>query len=99
MQLTANPYLSSLMAAGGGSKSLESLLGGGSKSLESILSGQLSVSLPPVAPNKQSLSPNSTSRMFCGLMSSAPVRRYKQYSEDSLQAALKEIMDGQSINR
>jgi len=27
------------------------------------------------------------------------VRRYKQYSEDSLQAALKEIMNGQSINR
>merc|ERR1719225_1046839 len=34
-----------------------------------------------------------------GLISSAPVRRYKQYSEDSLQAALKEIMNGQSINR
>merc|ERR1719419_1201156 len=33
------------------------------------------------------------------LMSSAPVRRYKQYTEDSLQAALKEIMNGQSINR
>lgn len=34
-----------------------------------------------------------------GLLTSAPVRRYKQYSEDSLQAALKEIMEGQSINR
>jgi hypothetical protein len=33
------------------------------------------------------------------IMSSAPVRRYKQYTEDSLQAALKEIMAGQSINR
>ena len=33
------------------------------------------------------------------LVSSAPVRRYKQYSEDSLQAALREIMAGQSINR
>ena len=31
--------------------------------------------------------------------SSAPVRRYKQYTEDTLQMALKEIMDGQSINR
>lgn len=34
-----------------------------------------------------------------GLLNSAPVRRYKQYSEDTLQAALKEIMEGQSINR
>jgi len=33
------------------------------------------------------------------LINSTPVRRYKQYSEDSLQAALKEIMEGQSINR
>ena len=34
-----------------------------------------------------------------GILNSAPVRRYKQYSEDTLQAALKEIMEGQSINR
>eukprot|EP00088_Acartia_fossae_P070010 TRINITY_DN9264_c0_g1_i1.p1 TRINITY_DN9264_c0_g1~~TRINITY_DN9264_c0_g1_i1.p1 ORF type:complete len:428 (-),score=68.11 TRINITY_DN9264_c0_g1_i1:470-1753(-) len=34
-----------------------------------------------------------------GLLSTAPVRRYKQYTEDSLQAALKEVMEGQSINR
>jgi len=34
-----------------------------------------------------------------GLLNNAPVRRYKQYTEDSLQAALKEIMEGQSINR
>ena len=33
------------------------------------------------------------------LLSNAPVRRYKQYTEDTLQAALKEIMNGQSINR
>jgi hypothetical protein len=33
------------------------------------------------------------------LLSSAPVRRYKQYTEDTLQSALKEIMEGQSINR
>merc|ERR1711936_1027884 len=48
-----------------------------------------------MSPFKNNLSPNSKS----GLLSSAPVRRYKQYSEDSLQAALKEIMNGQSINR
>merc|ERR1719219_1484719 len=33
------------------------------------------------------------------LLSNAPVRRYKQYTEDTLQQALKEIMNGQSINR
>merc|ERR1719461_2669178 len=43
----------------------------------------------------KSSSPNSKSSKI----NSAPVRRYKQYSEDSLQAALKEIMNGQSINR
>merc|ERR1719341_808644 len=44
--------------------------------------------------------PPSTSPMKSSLLvSSAPVRRYKQYSEDSLQAALREIMAGQSINR
>ena len=32
-------------------------------------------------------------------MSSTPVRRYKQYTEESLQQALREIMEGQSINR
>ena len=32
-------------------------------------------------------------------LNAAPVRRYKQYTEDSLQAALKDIMEGQSINR
>ena len=33
------------------------------------------------------------------LISSTPVRRYKQYTEQSLQSALREIMEGQSINR
>ena len=33
------------------------------------------------------------------LLSSAPVRRYKQYTEEHLQQALREIMEGQSINR
>jgi len=33
------------------------------------------------------------------LLSNTPVRRYKQYTEDTLQLALKEIMNGQSINR
>merc|ERR1719193_2493114 len=45
---------------------------------------------------------NATSQQyhkFTGLLNTAPVRRYKQYTEDSLQAALKEIMEGQSINR
>jgi len=46
----------------------------------------------------KSSSPTSPMKS-CMLMSSAPVRRYKQYTEDSLQAALKEIMNGQSINR
>merc|ERR1712240_757010 len=48
-----------------------------------------------MSPFKNNISPNSKS----GLLNSAPVRRYKQYTEDSLQAALKEIMNGQSINR
>eukprot|EP00091_Calanus_sinicus_P020353 TRINITY_DN5502_c0_g1_i1.p2 TRINITY_DN5502_c0_g1~~TRINITY_DN5502_c0_g1_i1.p2 ORF type:complete len:211 (-),score=46.26 TRINITY_DN5502_c0_g1_i1:676-1308(-) len=48
-----------------------------------------------MSPFKNNLSPNSKA----GLLNSAPVRRYEQYSEDSLQAALKEIMNGQSINR
>ena len=59
-----------------------------------LLSPNFNSSFPPVSPNPKS-SPNAKS----GLISSAPVRRYKQYSEDSLQAALKEIMNGQSINR
>ena len=33
------------------------------------------------------------------LLSNAPVRRYKQYTEDTLQQALKDILNGQSINR
>jgi len=33
------------------------------------------------------------------LLCNTPVRRYKQYTEDTLQHALKEIMNGQSINR
>ena len=48
---------------------------------------------PPTSPNTKGSSPGKS------MISSAPVRRYKQYSEDSLQAALKEIMGGQSINR
>jgi hypothetical protein len=55
----------------------------------------LSPTYNPLSHLKTALSPSKTS----GLLSSAPVRRYKQYSEDSLQAALKEIMNGQSINR
>merc|ERR1712228_362406 len=60
-----------------------------------LLSPNFNSSFPPASPSQKTSSPNSKS----GLISSAPVRRYKQYSEDSLQAALKEIMNGQSINR
>jgi len=45
---------------------------------------------------------NATSQQyhkFTGVLNSAPVRRYKQYTEANLHAALKEIMEGQSINR
>jgi helix-turn-helix, Psq domain len=41
----------------------------------------------------------SSPDLKAGILGSAPVRRYKQYTEDTLQAALKEIMAGQSINR
>jgi len=61
-----------------------------------LLSTTFNGTFTGMSPFKNSnLSPNSKS----GLLNSAPVRRYKQYSEDSLQAALKEIMNGQSINR
>merc|ERR1719445_1842231 len=61
-----------------------------------LLSTTFNGTFTGMSPFKNSnLSPNAKS----GLISSAPVRRYKQYSEDSLQAALKEIMNGQSINR
>jgi hypothetical protein len=45
--------------------------------------------------------PSSKSAKFSAAVfsSAAPVRRYKQYTEDTLQLALKEIMEGQSINR
>jgi len=59
-----------------------------------LLSPNFNSSFQSASPTPK-MSPNSKS----GLISSAPVRRYKQYSEDSLQAALKEIMNGQSINR
>jgi len=60
-----------------------------------LLSTTFNGSFSGMSPFKNNLSPNSKA----GLLNSAPVRRYKQYSEDSLQAALKEIMNGQSINR
>ena len=68
-----------------------------------LLSPNFSPSFPAgLSPNTntapaKSSSPNSKSGILSS--SSAPVRRYKQYSEDSLQAALKEIVNGQSINR
>ena len=61
-----------------------------------LLSSNFSPNFPQgLSPGSTKSSPNSKA----GLLNSAPVRRYKQYSEDSLQAALKEIMNGQSINR
>jgi len=60
-----------------------------------LLSPTFNGSFTGMSQFKNNLSPNSKA----GLLNSAPVRRYKQYSEDSLQAALKEIMNGQSINR
>jgi len=61
-----------------------------------LLSTTFNGTFTGMSPFKSNLSPNSKQP---GLLNSAPVRRYKQYSEDSLQAALKEIMNGQSINR
>eukprot|EP00092_Neocalanus_flemingeri_P070751 GFUD01086873.1.p1 GENE.GFUD01086873.1~~GFUD01086873.1.p1 ORF type:complete len:487 (+),score=95.87 GFUD01086873.1:125-1585(+) len=62
-----------------------------------LLSPTFNGSFTGMSQFKNNLSPNSKAGLLnqCG----APVRRYKQYSEDSLQAALKEIMNGQSINR
>jgi len=60
-----------------------------------LLSPTFNGSFTGMSPFKNNASPNTKA----GLLNSAPVRRYKQYSEDSLQAALKEIMNGQSINR
>jgi len=44
-------------------------------------------------------SSSKSQKMSPSLLSSTPVRRYKQYTEDTLQMALKEIMEGKSINR
>ncbi len=67
--------------------------------------------LTPVVPEVRSktgkASPNNPSQPLAklsayqsnDLFSSAPVRRYKQYTEQTLQQALKEITEGQSINR
>merc|ERR1719189_2222194 len=62
-----------------------------------LTSPNTSFSTFPTSPFKSS--PSTSPMKSSLLVSSAPVRRYKQYSEDSLQAALREIMAGQSINR
>lgn len=91
MQLCTNPYLNPMAAM---QKPLDLLNTGGSPG-GSVFNG----SYPMMSKFKSScLSPNSKMSTSC-LLTSAPVRRYKQYSEESLQAALKEIMNGQSINR
>ena len=85
MQLCTNPYLNPLAAM--------------QKSRNNPDLTSSSFSSFPTSPFKSSTSPTTSPMKSSLLVSSAPVRRYKQYSEDSLQAALREIMAGQSINR
>ena len=83
MQLCTNPYLNPLAALQQKSRTNPDLTSPTNSPFKAS-----STTSPTSSPLKSSL-----------LVSSAPVRRYKQYSEDSLQAALREIMAGQSINR
>ena len=83
MQLCTNPYLNPLAALQQKSRTNPDLTSPNNSPFKAS-----STTSPTSSPLKSSL-----------LVSSAPVRRYKQYSEDSLQAALREIMAGQSINR
>jgi len=85
MQLCSNPYLNPMAAMQHSRTALD------------LTSPNSSFSSYPSSPFKSS-SPTSPSKASL-LVSAAPVRRYKQYTEDSLQAALREIMGGQSINR
>ena len=87
MQLCTNPYLNPLAA-------LQK-----PRNNPDLTSPNASFSSFPTSPFKSSTSPSTSPMKSSLLVSSAPVRRYKQYSEDSLQAALREIMAGQSINR
>ena len=89
MQMCTNPYLSTV-AALQTQKPLDLL---SCTAAASSFNSSFPQGLSPTS--TKSSSPNSKSSMI----SNAPVRRYKQYTEDSLQAALKEIMNGQSINR
>ena len=89
MQMCTNPYLSTV-AALQSQKPLDLL---SCTAAASSFTSSFPQGLSPTS--TKSSSPNSKSSMI----SNAPVRRYKQYTEDSLQAALKEIMNGQSINR
>jgi len=88
MQLYTSPFLNSLTTM---PKSPQPIGSSGAHSPYGVAHSVNSKFSPKSPPNFKSsnLSP----------LSSAPVRRYKQYSDESLQAALKEIMDGQSINR
>lgn len=90
MQLCTNPYLNPMAAM---QKPLDLL---NTSHVGAAYTGSYANSFAKFKANN--LSPNSKSVGNC-LITSAPVRRYKQYSEESLQAALKEIMNGQSINR
>merc|ERR1719232_582544 len=89
MKMCTNPYLSTV-AALQNQKPLDLL---SCTAAASSFTSNFPQGLSPTS--TKSSSPNSKSSMI----SNAPVRRYKQYTEDSLQAALKEIMNGQSINR
>ena len=83
MQLCSNPYLSPMAVQQRSNLDLHS---------------PTSYTTYPTSPFKPSShGPPSPSKSL--LTPAAPVRRYKQYTEDSLQAALREIVGGQSINR
>lgn len=86
--MCTNPYLNPMAAM---QKPLELLSPNFSPNFPADLSTNT------ITAQAKTSSPNSKSGILSS--SSAPVRRYKQYSEDSLQAALKEIVNGQSINR
>ena len=66
------------------------------KGLEAV-SKSSSPSLPGLMTKKTNQQPPTTGEILAnGLqLSVAPVRRYKQYTEETLQQALREIMEGQ----
>ncbi len=64
------------------------------------LSPSLLPNLPQLAAKPKPDFQSAASRLVdAAILSNAPVRRYKQYTEDTLRQALKDIVNGQSINR